>query len=221
MEAAGGSHAARFPGQLPPGTCPPAQRPHPPPQLPLTGLDEDTATGEQHRAIDVLPRRASPRRRRHSMAPPADTQPGPRAPRSPAAAHAARPSFLHSNQGHGQSGHNGDADPRPHPHAGGPGSGPGRGIDRLHPAVRAPSAPLRDEQMPIDRHLAPRNATERRAFYQGVLQSWDTCLPACSEARRSKPQRESEEPEAMTQLRHGHHPRTWPDRRECRLSQAR
>lgn len=97
-----------------------------------------------------------------------------------------------------------------------PDSGHGRGVDCLHPAVRATSEPLRDEQMPIDRHLAPRDATERRPIRQGVLQSRGTCLPACSEARRGKPERELEGSEAVTKLRHGHHPRTWPDHREVK-----
>ncbi|SED84197.1 Transposase DDE domain-containing protein, partial [Streptomyces griseus] len=100
-------------------------------------------------------------------------------------------------------------------------SGPGRGVDCLHSAVRATSEPLRDEQTPIDRHLAPRDATERRPIRQGVHQSRGTCLPACSEARRGKPERELEGSESVTKLRHGHHPRTWPDHREVKETGSR
>lgn len=68
--------------------------------------------------------------------------------------------------------------------------------------------------MPIDHHLVLRDATECRVIRQDVLQSRAIGSPACSEARRDKPERESEGPETMTQLRHGHHLRTWPDQRE-------
>jgi hypothetical protein len=94
--------------------------------------------------------------------------------------------------------------------------GPGRGVDCPHPAVRAPPGPLRDEQMPMDRHLAPRDATERRLIRHSVLQGRATCFQACREARPSEPERESEGPETVTKLRHGHHPRTWPDQREAK-----
>lgn len=95
-------------------------------------------------------------------------------------------------------------------------SGPGRGFDCLRPAVRAPSRPLRDEQMPVDRHLTPRDAAERRLIRQGVLQSRGTCLPACREARRGKSEREPEESEVVTKMWHGSYPRTWPDQREVK-----
>ncbi|MGW3683206.1 Scr1 family TA system antitoxin-like transcriptional regulator [Streptomyces prasinus] len=60
--------------------------------------------------------------------------------------------------------------PRPLTCLGTSGSRPGRGVDSPHPAVRAPSGPLRDEQLPVDRHLMPRDAAERRLVRQGVLQ---------------------------------------------------
>lgn len=83
-----------------------------------------------------------------------------------------------------------------------PDSGPGRGAYCPHPAVRAPPGSLRNEQMPIDRHLAPRDATERRLIRQCVLQDRAVCFQACREARRSESKRESEGPEAVTELRH-------------------
>lgn len=94
-------------------------------------------------------------------------------------------------------------------------SGPGRGFERLQPALRAVAELPGEKQVPVDRHLVPRDATEGRVIRQGVLHSRAIRLPARSEARRDKPERESEEPEAMTQLQHGHHLRTWPDRREA------
>lgn len=98
------------------------------------------------------------------------------------------------------------------------GSRPGRGVDSPHPAVRAPSGPLRDEQLPVDRHLMPRDAAERRLVRQGVLQRRATCLPACREARRGKPERELEGSEVVAKTRHGRHSRTWLDDRTAKGS---
>lgn len=69
---------------------------------------------------------------------------------------------------------------------------PGRGGDCPHSAVRARPGPLRDEPMQIDRHLAPRDATERHLVRQGALQSRVTCLQARRDSstppiRRGKP----------------------------------
>ncbi|MFE7526138.1 hypothetical protein ACFU7Y_10480 [Kitasatospora sp. NPDC057542] len=58
-------------------------------------------------------------------------------------------------------------------------------------------------------------ATARHHVGHGVLQSRVGCLPACSKARRSEPEHQSEGTEAVTKLRHGHHPRTWLDQHEA------
>lgn len=88
-----------------------------------------------------------------------------------------------------------------------PVSGPGRGLDCLRSASRAFSGRLRcDEQMPVDRHLAPGYATERHHVSQGVLQSRTVCLPACGVARGGEPEHQPDGTEVATKLQHGHHP---------------